>query len=147
MKKIASFLMVSMIIMVLAACGSEEKTVFEMKDRGFTSEITYVSKGDKVKKQITKTTLNYSDLGLTSKDEVKEVIEQQENKLENVKGVKHSIDYKDDHLVENIEIDMEKIDFDVLNDLTGGEVGEDADYISLKESTKLIEQQGFTKKE
>lgn len=147
MKKISSFLMVSMIIMVLAACGSEEKTVFEMKDRGFTSEITYVSKGDKVKKQITKTTLNYSDLGLTSKDEVKEVIEQQENKLENVKGVKHSIDYKDDHLVENIEIDMEKIDFDVLNDLTGGEVGEDADYISLKESTKLIEQQGFTKKE
>lgn len=147
MKKITSFLMVSMIIMVLAACGSEEKTVFEMKNDGYSSEITYVSKGDKVKKQITKTTMDYAYLSFSSKDEVKEFVEQQNNQLENLEGVKYSIDYKDDHFVENIEIDMEKIDFGALNDITGGEVGENADYISLKKSTELIEQQGFTKKE
>lgn len=138
--------MVSMAILVLAACGSEEKTVFEMKEEGFVSEITYVSKGDKVKKQLTKTTMDYEYLGLSSKDEAKEFVELQDNMLEDVKGVKHKINYKDDHLVEDIEINMETIDFEVLNDLTGGEVGDDVDFISLKESTKLIEQQGFTKK-
>lgn len=117
-----------------------------MKEEGFVSEITYVSKGDKVKKQLTKTTMDYEYLGLSSKDEAKEFVELQDNMLEDVKGVKHKINYKDDHLVADIEINMETIDFEVLNDLTGGEVGDDVDFISLKESTKLIEQQGFTKK-
>lgn len=146
MKKLVNLFMVSMVILVLSACGSEEKTVFEMKEDGFVSEVTYISKGDKVKKQLTKTTMDYEYLGFSSKDEVKEFVELQGNMLENVKGVKHKIDYKDDHLVEDIEIDMETIDFADLDKITNGEVGDDADYISLKESTKLIGEQGYTKK-
>lgn len=135
-----------LLTVLLAACGKEEKVVFEFDESGVKSEVTYYAKKDKVTKQTTKTTLDYSVLMIDSKEAAEEMFKDQFAEYEDVKGVKHKVTYNDDNLVEEVEVDLSKVDFDDLSELTGSQVDKDADYISLEESIKLMEDSGFTQK-
>lgn len=80
-------------------------------------EITYTCKGDRIIKQKSVNTLKYSDFGIsddTSKKRVKEAIERQSEKMQDVKGVKESIKENDERFVETIDVDFEKADIDTL---------------------------------
>ncbi|QQD84452.1 DUF1307 domain-containing protein [Jeotgalicoccus sp. ATCC 8456] len=48
MKKTLLFLFLSMIAVVLTACGSEETRTFEMEESGVKSTLTYTYSGDEV---------------------------------------------------------------------------------------------------
>ncbi|WP_237619598.1 DUF1307 domain-containing protein [Staphylococcus epidermidis] len=80
-------------------------------------EVTYTYKGDRIIKQKSVNTLKYSDFGISddaSKKLVKESIERQSEKIQEVKGVKESIKENDEGFVEAIDVDFEKGDIDIL---------------------------------
>ena len=57
------------------------------------------------------------------------------------------VTYNDDHLVEEVEIDIRKVDHETLSVINGGNLDPEDNYISLKRSIELLEEESFTKKE
>jgi len=133
-------------VMLLGACSGEagERT-FKLEEEGITSMVTYEHEGDEVIKHTTEVTMDYSALGLSSKEEAEEFFEAMGSSEKiDIEGVSHDITYKNDTLSETLTIDFTEADVEDLKEIPG--FGDDEDLengISLKESIKLIESQGY----
>ena len=80
-------------------------------------EVTYTYKGDEIIKQKSVNTLKYSDFSPnddTSKKIMKEAIEKESKKMQDVKGVKETVKENDEGIVETITIDLKNADIDTL---------------------------------
>ena len=97
------------ILITLSACGNKKTKTFVGKKDNVKVEVTYTYKGDRIIKQKSVNTLKYSDFGISddaSKKLVKESIERQSEKIQDVKGVKESIKENDEGFVETIDVDF-----------------------------------------
>lgn len=140
-----SFLAVSALF-VLVACSSPKKAYFQLIDQNTKqdSRITVEYKGDELLINETNNTFYYKPVGLT-KDTAKEQTEAYAKSIEGIKGLTHKIEYKDDYLTEKLTIDFSKADIEELQSkqLLQTSGNQKADYISYKETAKLLEKAGY----
>ena len=116
MKKLRNILLsVAMILVVIlsTACTNKDTTTtkkdtnatktFVKKQNSVKSTVTYtyIENEDKVLKQTTVNEGIYAELpSAKTKEAVQKVLEPIAKKYQGIKGIKHSIDYQDDKLVE-----------------------------------------------
>ena len=137
----------------LMACGSEETVTYKGEQFGVSSEVTYVAKGDEVTKQTIKSDMPYSMLGVESKEEAEETLDDLfRSELEafnDIEGVEIDLKYEDDKIAQTIAIDYSVADLEEIKSLPGADLEgpKDADYVSLEKSVKLLENEGFEKVE
>lgn len=120
---------------------------FEIEQNGINIQMVYSYIEDIVLKQSTKSTGNYAAMGIESKEQAQEALAEIEEQFSNVEGVTHSIDYQDDQLIENTEVDYSKADLQEITKLTGSMVdgSENAKIVSMSQSEKLLLDNGYTK--
>ena len=151
MKKIIGLVASIVVLITLSACGNEKTKTFVGKQSNVKVEVTYTYKGDKIIKQKSVSTLKYSDFGIsddTSKKRVKEAIERQSEKMQDVKGVKESTKENDEGFVETIDVDFEKADIDTLKSKGIVNIaGNKGTSISMKKTEKKMKEIGFKEKE
>ncbi len=154
MKKLLSILAIIIAVTTLAGCGSDSKdekeivSTFYRAAEGFSAEVTYYHKNDVVSKQVTKSVIEYSVIGVTDEEGAKEIIAIYEEKYEGVDGLTYEVIYEDDKLTENITIDFNVIDFKEFSEITEDQRTDiaDADFISFKSSEELLLNSGWEKK-
>lgn len=151
MKKIIGLVASIVVLITLSACGNEKTKTFVGKQSNVKVEVTYTYKGDKIIKQKSVSTLKYSDFGIsddTSKKRVKEAIERQSEKMQDVKGVKESTKENDEGLVETTTIDLKNADMTTLEAegiiSTSDNKGKG---FSMKKTEKKMKKDGFKEKE
>ena len=147
MKKWALLCLIAILTIVLGACGSGTDTVtLELEQDGIYSEVIYTHTGDdkKVSKQSTKNVIDYEALGLSSKEEAEEALNEMVGQYKGVDGLEHTITFDDDTLTEELIVDYEKADIDEISELPGSNFeGDYEDGIYLDASVKALEAQGF----
>ena len=151
MKKIIGLVVSIVVLITLSACGNEKTKTFVGKKDNVKVEVTYTYKGDRIIKQKSVSTLKYSDFGIsddTSKKRVKEAIERQSEKMQDVKGVKESIKENDEGFTEITTIDLKNADMTTLE--AEGIISTSDDKgkgFSMKKTEKKLKKDGFKEKE
>ncbi|EAC5860779.1 TPA: YehR family lipoprotein [Listeria monocytogenes] len=144
LKKGTAVLFVMVMAMMLVACGGKEETrTFTLSQNGVESKLVYTYKGDKVTKQTAENTMSYNALSVSSKEDAEKLLKETSDKFQNIDGLKEKIEYKDDKAIETIEVDYTKIASEDMNKIPGMASGDASKGISMKESAKLLESQGY----
>ncbi|EAD2138347.1 YehR family lipoprotein [Listeria monocytogenes] len=144
LKKGAAVLFVMVMAMMLVACGGKEETrTFTLSQNGVESKLVYTYKGGKVTKQTAENTISYTALSVSSKEDAEKLLKETSDKFQNIDGLKEKIEYKDDKAIETIEVDYTKIASEDMNKIPGMASGDASQGISMKESAKLLESQGY----
>ncbi|EKB5972543.1 YehR family lipoprotein [Listeria monocytogenes] len=144
LKKGTAVLFVMVMAMMLVACGGKEETrTFTLSQNGVESKLVYTYKGDKVTKQTAENTMSYTALSVSSKEDAEKLLKETSDKFQNIDGLKEKIEYKDDKTIETIEVDYTKIASEDMNKIPGMASGDASKGISMKESAKLLESQGY----
>ncbi|EBF5150668.1 DUF1307 domain-containing protein [Listeria monocytogenes] len=144
LKKGTAVLFVMVMAMMLVACGGKEETrTFTLSQNGVESKLVYTYKGDKVTKQTAENTMSYTALSVSSKEDAEKLLKETSDKFQNIDGLKEKIEYKDDKAIETIEVDCTKIASEDMNKIPGMASGDASKGISMKESAKLLESQGY----
>ncbi|EAC9042726.1 DUF1307 domain-containing protein [Listeria monocytogenes] len=144
LKKGTAVLFVMVMAMMLVACGGKEETrTFTLSQNGVESKLVYTYKGDKVTKQTAENTMSYTALSVSSKEDAEKLLKETSDKFQNIDGLKEKIEYKDDKAIETIEVDYTKIASEDMNKIPGMATGDASKGISMKESAKLLESQGY----
>ncbi|EHD6844840.1 YehR family lipoprotein [Listeria monocytogenes] len=144
LKKGTAVLFVMVMAMMLVACGGKEETrTFTLSQNGVESKLVYTYKGDKVTKQTAENTMSYTALSVSSKEDAEKLLKETSDKFQNIDGLKEKIEYKDDKAIETIEVDYTKIASKDMNKIPGMASGDASKGISMKESAKLLESQGY----
>ncbi|MFD1337253.1 YehR family lipoprotein [Oceanobacillus iheyensis] len=146
--RIAGLLFIAVTMFVLAACGSEETVTYQAEENGISITLTYTAEGDNVVKQVSESEIEYSALGVTTKEEAEELLAPLVEEYQNINGLTHEIDYQDDKVVEKVTVDYNEADASEIAELEGSMFeGDPTEGISLEKSIELIESQGFEKVE
>ncbi|EGP4509137.1 YehR family lipoprotein [Listeria monocytogenes] len=144
LKKGTAVLFVMVMAMMLVSCGGKEETrTFTLSQNGVESKLVYTYKGDKVTKQTAENTMSYTALSVSSKEDAEKLLKETSDKFQNIDGLKEKIEYKDDKAIETIEVDYTKIASEDMNKIPGMASGDASKGISMKESAKLLESQGY----
>ncbi|TYV85465.1 YehR family lipoprotein [Listeria monocytogenes] len=144
LKKGTAVLFVMVMAMMLVACGGKEETrTFTLSQNDVESKLVYTYKGDKVTKQTAENTMSYTALSVSSKEDAEKLLKETSDKFQNIDGLKEKIEYKDDKAIETIEVDYTKIASEDMNKIPGMASGDASKGISMKESAKLLESQGY----
>lgn len=130
--------------------GELTETSFRQSENGVTMTLTYTAMGDVVIKQTTTNEIDYAEAGLAGKEEAQALLDPMVAQADNVQGYDQSIDYGETSATEEVTVDYSVVDMTELAELPGFEGSDNmdiADYISLEESRKFLEQQGFVEVE
>ncbi|KXT84902.1 DUF1307 domain-containing protein [Streptococcus panodentis] len=135
-------------LFLLAACGSStKKGYFQYIDKTSMrdSRITVTYQGDKVTTNETTNIVYYESSGMT-KEDVKEQTDSYANLLKGIKGVSYKVEYKNDYAQEKLSIDFSKANIKELQskNLIETSGNQEADYISYKETQKLLKNTGYS---
>lgn len=147
-KRAFGILFIAAIAFMLVACGSDEDTrVFELEQDGVEMTMTYYYVDDEVTKQRTENVIDYAAIGISSKEQAKELFDPEIEKMKGIKGINHKMTYSNSEAVEQLEIDYEKVDMDEAQNLPGMELSGDLENgISMEASADMLLDQGFTEK-
>jgi len=129
--------------------GSLEQRVFVAQEMGMEMMLTYYYTGDKVIKQISETIISYEAVGVTSKEQAKEMLEPQVEQMQGVDGLISRMEFYDDQLVEYMEVNYETLDFDKARNLPGIMFDDAAETtgVSMEKSAQMLRGQGYTEVE
>ena len=151
MKKVTGLVVSIVFLITLSACGAEKTKTFVGEESNVKMEVTYTYKGDEIIKQKSVNTLKYSDFSLnddTSKKIMKEAIEKESKKMQDVKGVKETVKENDEGIVETITIDLKNADIDTLKSKDFVSMsGNTRNGFSMKKTEKEMKKEGFKEKE
>ncbi|WP_436854438.1 YehR family lipoprotein [Staphylococcus caeli] len=132
-------------IVMLAACGEKEETnTFKGDQSGVDITTKLTHKGDKVTEQQTESVLNYKDYGV-EKEQVKELLDKESEKYQNIDGLEEKVKYTDDKAIETIKVDMDKVDKEELKKIESSaftNADKDKD-VSYKKTKEALEKAGF----
>lgn len=147
-KLLMACVMLFSIIFIVSCSSNEPKTkTFVKEDTGIKMELTYTYVGDKVTKQTANNVINYSALGFDNVEDTKTALEPVLNQYNDIKGLKHFMDYKENEAREYLEVDYENIDYEKAKSVPGIMItGDPKSGVSMKASEKLITEQGFVEK-
>lgn len=155
MKKILAFCMLIILCAFTTACTSEKTVTYEQAIDGSEVQVILTAENDYVyhQKQITRT--SFSKLAELAKIEKmsaadlttlkKDMLEKNET-LDALKGVSYQISFKDEHLIETIELDYQKVNLNTLASIKSlnfkpPQSGDD--YVSAKAADKQLQKNGF----
>ena len=110
---------------------------------GRTSTLTYTVKGDDVVKQ---EVYNVFDPEILDKsaEEIKELIVKTYKKEEGLKGITQNIEFKDEKVIQNIEVDMSVASLDELKKAMPNEYYGIGNRVSFAASKKMLKEAGYT---
>ncbi len=139
--------MVAAIILILTClCGcdnTEKKKVFVNKINKVEIITTFIYKGDKVLKQISKNRMYYSDTPKKNKEAFAKSLIPLQQEYRKIKGVEDSIVYFDTYAEETVTMNMDELDFDMLTKITEISVtGTKGTGISMKKMQQQMENSG-----
>lgn len=143
------FLMV-LIVTMLVACGGkkEETTIYEKKQNGLESIITYYHQGDKVLRQTTRNAIRYADFGIKNKEAAKAKLDSAVEQYKGVSGITHKITYNENDMLEEMEVNFSKLDYEKAKTIPGFIInGDPKEGISLTKCHELLEKQNYKKVE
>lgn len=126
--------------------NGENIVTLQTEQNGVQIKLVYTAEGDVVKKQTAENVIPYASLGVQTADEAKEIpdlktlIEQ----YKGVNGIKHDMDFQENELYENLEVDYEVIEYEEAKDLLGFQSeGDLTNGVSLTRSIEMLQAQGF----
>lgn len=128
----------------------ENEITLESDQDGILMEITYKADGDMVTEQLAHNEMSYEALGVESKEEAKELdlLKETEETYNEIDDVEYELDFRDDEVIEDIEIDFTKADMEAVANLIGSEFEGDVEQgVSLSGSVDMLIASGFTVKE
>lgn len=140
-----AFTMLFVVVLTTACSDGTKKRVFVKDADGQKSTITYVysEKEDKVLKQLTINEGIYDKLNpAMTKEEVKKIIDKDIEETKGIKGIKHTVEYKEDRFIENIEIDFENLDYEKAKEFLNIKDPKKV-RISMKVSAEIMYNQGY----
>lgn len=142
----------------VAACGNDDKATpaavqqdvatYELNQPGVSISMTLYGENDKVVKQTTNSTIEYSAIGATDAEQAKKILAEITNNTDYaaLEGVTYSMEYGETSAKESIEVDLTKADLKKLAELPGSAFdGDPSQGISFKATGTLLEQSGFSK--
>lgn len=140
-----------LLMFALSACGNnsgkEVKRVFKGTIDQTEVTTTYTVKGDMIVRQVTENKFVYSKMGLTDKTQIeafKAGVIPYSKAFQNIKGVKESLEFKDDCLIEHLDIDFTKADLTELKEKRVLELSGDLSKgVSMKLTEAMVKSQGF----
>ncbi|EBS6345438.1 TPA: YehR family lipoprotein [Salmonella enterica subsp. enterica serovar Java] len=143
--KLLSAALASVLVFSLAGCGDkEESKTFNANLAGTEISITYTYKGDKIIKQTSESKISYATAGAKTKEDAAKILDPLSAKYKNIAGVEEKLTYEDTYAQENVSVDMEKVDFKALQQISGTMVsGDTSKGISMKQTQTLLEAAGF----
>ncbi|ELE8605349.1 YehR family lipoprotein [Salmonella enterica] len=143
--KLLSTALASVLVFSLAGCGDkEESKTFNANLAGTEISITYTYKGDKIIKQTSERKISYATVGAKTKEDAAKILDPLSAKYKNIAGVEEKLTYEDTYAQENVSVDMEKVDFKALQQISGTMVsGDTSKGISMKQTQTLLEAAGF----
>lgn len=143
--KLLSAALASVLVFSLAGCGDkEESKTFNANLAGTEISITYTYKGDKIIKQTSESKIIYATVGAKTKEDAAKILDPLSAKYKNIAGVEEKLTYEDTYAQENVSVDMEKVDFKALQQISGTMVsGDTSKGISMKQTQTLLEAAGF----
>ncbi|AAX66077.1 TPA: YehR family lipoprotein [Salmonella enterica subsp. enterica serovar Choleraesuis] len=143
--KLLSAALASVLVFSLAGCGDkEESKTFNANLAGTEISITYTYKGDKIIKQTSESKISYTTVGAKTKEDAAKILDPLSAKYKNIAGVEEKLTYEDTYAQENVSVDMEKVDFKALQQISGTMVsGDTSKGISMKQTQTLLEAAGF----
>lgn len=153
MKKFLKVIIPVLITFFIIGCSNQaestptqtNKYVFE--EKGVKNELTYTYKEDNVLKQSSVTTISLKEIGATQ-EQFKEVMEPESKKFEGITGIDYKIEYSDDIVIETLNADYEKLDFEKAKNLPGSIFSGDAkNGVSMKVSEEMLLKEGYKKVE
>lgn len=156
MNKIVKFGLGLFFAVAVAACGDDKTSVaveqdvatYELNQPGVSIEMTLYGENDKVVKQTTNSTIEYSAIGAIDAEQAKKILGELTNNTDYgaLEGVTYSMEYGDTSAQESIIVDLTKADLKKLAELPGSAFdGDPSQGISFKATGTLLEQSGFTK--
>ena len=151
-KILLAFAMLFVVVLTTACSGLGVKTATrtfekEEKENGIKTTIkyTYIEKEDKVLKEVTTTEVPYSIYKGLPIDEIK--VEAVSARYQYIKGVKESIEYKENTFIEVMEIDYENLDFETANKAFNSNIKDPKQSkVSMEETVKKLTNDGYTEK-
>ena len=79
-----------------------------------------------------------------TKEQVKSILDPIVKKYQGIKGIKYTVDYKDDRYIENIEIDFQNLDYEKAKTVFGNNFKDPSKTkISMKQTQERVTKQGF----
>ncbi|ACH74426.1 DUF1307 domain-containing protein [Salmonella enterica subsp. enterica serovar Dublin] len=143
--KLLSAALASVLVFSLAGCGDkEESKTFNANLAGTEISIAYTYKGDKIIKQTSESKISYATVGAKTKEDSAKILDPLSAKYKNIAGVEEKLTYEDTYAQENVSVDMEKVDFKALQQISGTMVsGDTSKGISMKQTQTLLEAAGF----
>ena len=152
-KILLAFAMLFVVVLTTACSGLGVKTAtrtFEKEEEnGIKTTIvyTYIEKEDKVLKEVTTTEVPYSIYKGLPMDEIKIKVEAVSARYQYIKGVKESIEYKENTFIEVMEIDYENLDFETANKAFNSNIKDPKQSkVSMEETVKKQTNDGYTEK-
>ncbi|MGX6979071.1 DUF1307 domain-containing protein [Vagococcus elongatus] len=155
MKKILSFCILTILCVFTTACSSEKIATYEQSVDGSEVQVILTIENDDVRhqKQITRTSFDkLAELTETEKlsaadlTSLKNDMLKKNDVLDALEGVSYQISFKDEHLVETVELDYQKVNLNALaaiKDLDFKQPHSENDYISAKAADKQLRKLGF----
>lgn len=145
------FLFILTAMVTLVACGSSEKVTLEGEADGATQTITFEAKDDKIEKVAMKVAQTYESLEMGSKEEAEsamgEMLKAGFESANETDGVETKVEFEDEALVIEVNMDFTKADPDALDELGMGlGASLDDEDLSLEKAVSDLESQGFEKK-
>ncbi len=132
------------------ATQNQEVAVYEVEQPGVKIKMTIVGEGDKVIKQITNSTIEYSAIGAANAEEAKKILTELTNNTDysSIKGISYEMKYGPTSAEENITVDLSKADLSELAALPGSAINGDPNQgVSFKATGELLENSGFKKQQ
>lgn len=140
-----AFTMLFVVVLTTACSDGTKKRVFVKDVDGQKTTITYVynEKEDKVLKQLTTNEGIYDKLNPPmTKEEVKKIIDKDIEETKGINGIKHIVEYKEDRFIENIEIDLENLDYEKAKNYLSIQDPKKV-RVSMKVSAEIMYNQGY----
>lgn len=95
-------------------------------------------------RQTSESKISYATVGAKTKEDAAKILDPLSAKYKNIAGVEEKLTYEDTYAQENVSVDMEKVDFKALQQISGTMVsGDTSKGISMKQTQTLLEAAGF----
>ncbi|QGN38865.1 YehR family lipoprotein [Klebsiella oxytoca] len=145
-RRITAVLGATLVMAALMGCDNKKDDVkaFSNTMNGVDLTFTYHYKGDLVTRQDAENKIPYKSLGVSNEEQARKIIDPIGAAYSNIKGVTHSVDYKETYAQEHLSIDFNQVKISELCKLPGASFTDCSQKsISLSESEKMLKSQGF----
>lgn len=143
-RRMTAALGATLLMAALVGCDNNKDEVKTFNNTINGVDLTYIYhyKGDVVTRQDAENTIPYQSLGVSNEEQARKVIDPIGAAYSKIKGVTHSVDYKENVAQEHLSIDFNQAKISELCHLPGASFSDCSQkFISLSESEKLLKAQ------